>query len=99
MRTIYIEPVTFRCHTTQNEDGTLLPYEVDFFEGKSDNYIEGYMVIPSGASWTRSDGVVFTGEMIAPWKPFSELDAVQRQYERQLLAEYAESLKTVGVVL
>jgi hypothetical protein len=30
---------------------------------------------------------VFYGECIALWKPYSELDAVQREYERQLLAE------------
>ena len=27
--------------------------------------------------------MVFTGEMIAPWKPWDELDAAQREYERE----------------
>jgi hypothetical protein len=35
----------------------------------------------------REDGVVFSSEMIAPWKPYSELDEAQREYERQQLAE------------
>lgn len=58
--------------------------ENEFFDGKCDAFIEGYRFVPAGASWTREDGVVFTGEMIAPWKPYSELDAAQREYEREL---------------
>ena len=80
-------------------DGTMTKYETDFFDGKCDAFVEGYRFIPSGESWTRSDGVVFHGEMIAPWKPYSELDAAQRAYDRQLLAEYAKALQTVGVTV
>lgn len=35
----------------------------------------------------------------APWKPWEELDAAQMVYERQILAEYAEALKTLGVTV
>ena len=59
----------------------------DAFDGKCNAYIEGYRFIPSGQTWTRADGVVFTGEMIAPWKPWDELDAAQREYEREQLNE------------
>ena len=52
-------------------------------DGKCDAYIEGYRFIPAGQTWTRADGVVFTGEMIAPWKPWAELDTAQREYERE----------------
>jgi hypothetical protein len=31
----------------------------------------------------REDGTVFSGEMVTPWKPWEELDAVQREYERE----------------
>ena len=86
MNTIYIDS-EYKCHTT-NPDGTFREVETDFFDGKCDTFIEGYRFIPSGESWTRSDGVVFTGEMIAPWKPYSELDSAQREYERQLITEY-----------
>jgi hypothetical protein len=86
----------YRCHTT-NPDGTLREIETDFFDGKCDAFIEGYRFVPAGESWTRFDGVIFHGEMIAPWKPYSELDAAQREYEKQLLSEYAEALRTVGV--
>lgn len=93
---VYIDS-DFKCHTAN--DGTMTAVETSFFDGKCDAFIEGYRFVPSGESWTRSDGVVFTGEMISPWKPFAELDAVQREYERQLLAEYSEALKVMGVTV
>lgn len=82
MRTIYIDD-EFKCHIS--DDGTMTPIETDFFNGKCDAYIEGYRFVPSGCTWTRSDGEVFHGEMIAPWKNWHELDAAQRQYEREQL--------------
>lgn len=97
MEKIYIDS-EFKCHTT-NPDGTFREVATNFFDGKCDSFIEGYRYVPSGESWTRSDGVVFTGEMVSPWKPYSELDNAQREYERQLLATYEEALKTVGVKL
>ena len=96
MKTIYVDS-DFKCHTA--ESGTLTPVETDFFDGKCDAYVEGYRFVPAGESWTREDGVVFHGEMAAPWRPWQELDAAQREYERELLAEYAEALKTVGVTV
>ena len=75
-----------KCHISN--DGTMTAVETDFFDGKFDAFIEGYRFVPEGESWTRSDGVVFHGEMIAPWKPYNELDAAQREHEKQMLAEY-----------
>lgn len=86
---IYIDS-EFKCHTT-NPDGTYRAVETNFFDGKCDSFIEGYRFIPADESWERSDGTVFDGEMVSPWKDYNELDAAQRDYERQLLAEY-ESL-------
>ena len=88
MRTIYIDS-EFKCHVTN--DGTMREVETSFFDGKCDAYIEGYRFVPSGESWTRSDGVVFHGEMISPWKDYAELDNAQREYERQLLEELQEN--------
>ena len=96
MKTIYIDS-EFKCHVT--DDGKMTPVETPFFDGKCDSFIEGYRYIPTGKIWTRSDGVTCTGEMIAPWKPYAELDATQREYEKQLLTEYAEALKTLGVTV
>lgn len=96
MKTIYID-YEFKCHTTN--DGTMKEIQTNFFDGKCDTLIEGYRFVPSGESWTRSDGVVFTGEMVAPWKDYSELDAIQREYEKQLLAEYESALAEIEKAL
>ena len=81
---IYIDN-DYRCHIS-NPDGTMTAVETDFFDGKCAAYIEGYRFVPAGAAWTRKDGVVFQGEMISPWKDWRELDATQREYEREQLA-------------
>lgn len=80
---IYIDPIDFKCHTT-NPDGTFLEVETPFFDGKCATFIEGYRFVPSGESWTRSDGTVFHGEMIAPFKPYDQLAAAQAQYEADM---------------
>lgn len=82
---IYIDS-EFKCHTS-NSDGIYREVETTLFNAKCDEFVEGYRYVPSGESWTRSDGAMFYGEMIAPWKPYSELDSVQREYERQQLNE------------
>ena len=86
---IYIDS-EFKCHV--NNDGTMVAVETNFFDGKCQTYIEGYRYVPAGESWTRSDGVVFQGEMIAPWKDYSELNAAQREYERKKLADAENAL-------
>lgn len=65
--------------------------ETDFFNGKCATFVEGYLFIPAGSSWTRADGVVFHGEMIAPWKPYNELSMAQHEYEAQQLSEFKEA--------
>ena len=96
MRTIYTDS-DFKCHLSN--DGTMSPVTTDFFDGKCDAFTEGYRFIPSGESWVRSDGVVFNGEMIAPWKNYAELDEAQREFELRRLEEYSEALKVLGVTV
>lgn len=96
MRTIYIDE-EFKCYP--EDGGSMTAVETEFFDGKCDAFVEGYRFVPSGESWTREDGVVFQGMMIAPWKPFDELDKAQREYEKQLLAEYAAALEELGVTV
>lgn len=96
MRTIYIDS-EFKCHTVN--DGTMTAMETDFFDGKCDAFIEGYRFVPFGESWTRSDGAVFEGEMIAPWKDYNELDAAQREYEQALIIDMQNALNKLGVTL
>ena len=95
MKTIYID-FEFKCHVTY--DSTLNPVVTDFFDGKCSAFIEGYRFLPSGESWTRSDGVVFHGEMISPWQPYTELAAAQAQYESdmaELQNAYREGVDSV----
>lgn len=80
---VYIDD-EFKCHT-QAADG-LTAVETDFFDGMCAAYIEGYRFVPAGKTWTAADGTVFRGEMITPWKPWAELDAAQRAYERERAA-------------
>jgi hypothetical protein len=74
MRTIYIDS-DFQCYPTN--DGTLRAIETDFFDGKCDTFVYGYR-------YDDSNGYI----QIYPCRPFSELDKVQREYEKQQLEEY-----------
>ena len=97
--TIYIDS-DFKCHVS--DDGTMTAVETDFFDGICDTMLEGYRFVPAGQSWTREDGEVFDGEMIAPWKPWDELDEAQREYERQqyeaMEAELADARQALAIL-
>lgn len=86
--TIYLD-ADFRCHTT--DTGGLSPVETTAFDGKCRRYIEGCRFVPAGQSWTRPDGVVFAGEMIAPAEDIRILEAAQGAYEEALAASAARS--------
>ena len=88
MRKIYVDS-DYKCHVAN--DGTMREVETDAFDGMCDDYIEGCRFVPNGESWTRSDGVVFHGEMKTTWKDSAELESIQREYERQLLKELQEN--------
>lgn len=93
---IYLDD-EFKCHVT--DDGTMREVETDYFDDKCELYIEGYRFIPNGESWTRADGIVFHGEMIAPWQDYDELERAQMAYERQILAEYESALSEIEKAL
>lgn len=86
---IYIDN-DYKCYTSN--DGTMRAVETDAFNGKCKAYIEGYRYVPQGETWTRSDGVVFNGEMISPWKDYNILVAYQEQYEADASELEAEML-------
>ena len=71
---IYVD-LNFHCHTT-NLNGVYREVETDFFNDKCDVFIKGYC-------YDDSKGYV----QIYPWKPYSELDSAQRDYERVKLAQ------------
>ena len=95
MKTIYLDS-EFKCHIT--DDGAMIAVETDFFDGKCDAFVEGYRVVPHGMTWTRSDGVTFAGEMVAPWKPYAELAAAQTQYEADQ-AQIQDMENALGILL
>ena len=75
-----------RCYTT-NPDGTFREVETSFFDGKCNTFIEGYCYDDSKAYVP-----------IYPWKPYSELEAAQAQYERMMAeaeAAYREGVNSV----
>ena len=101
---IYIDS-DFKCHTKPG-DG-LREFETKFFDNVPDAYVEGYRYVPSGETWVRKTPTYnmehevvgeseteFMGEMVAPWKPWEELDKILREYEkaqnRELTAQNAE---------
>ena len=94
--TVFID-ADFKCHVENN--GTMTEVHTDFFDGKCQEFIEGYRFVPAGHTWTREDGTVFRGEMVAPWKPYSELDAAQRRYEREQAADMQAALELLGVTV
>lgn len=83
--TIYVDSL-YHCHRI--DDGTMTAVETSFFDGKCDTFVEGYC-------YDTSKGYT----QIYPWKPYGELEAAQREYERKLIAIYEESLRTVGVTV
>ena len=96
MKTIYLDS-DFKCHISG--DDTMTAVETAAFDGKCDAYIEGYRFVPSGKTWVREDGVEFSGEMVAPWKPWQVLEEAQREYERQLILEYEAALQEIEEAL
>ena len=101
---IYIDS-DFKCHTKPGEG--LREFETTFFNNVPDAYVEGYRYVPEGETWVRKTPTYnmdheivgeseteFRGEMMAPWKPWEELDKILREYEqaqnRELTAQNAE---------
>ena len=94
--TIYIDN-DYKCHTSPGEGLTAV--ETDFFDGKCRQYIEGYRFVPPGESWVREDEEVFTGEMVAPWRPYEILAEFQAIFEGEQArqADMAAALEVLGV--
>ena len=88
---IYIDS-DYKCHVLPGEG--LREFDVPFFDGKCDAFIEGYRYVPKDETWEREDGEVFKGEMIAPWKNYTELYIAQLEYD---LADADAALNELGV--
>lgn len=96
--TTYIDS-DYKCHTSPGDGLTAV--ETNAFDGKCRQYIEGYRLVPAGCTWTREDGEVFHGEMIAPWRDYGILAELQALYEedQQTINEYDSALAEIEQAL
>lgn len=75
---IYIDS-DFKCYISPGNG--FREFDVPFFDGRCQTFIEGYRYVPANEVWTRVDNVEFSGEMISPWKDYSDLYLAQLEYE------------------
>ena len=100
--TIFIDN-GYRCHVS--DDGTRRAFDVPFFDGKCTEFVEGYRYVPSGETWTRADGQTFTGEMITPYRDYSQILEIQMAVDRaqaqaqQTINEYEQALSEIETAL
>lgn len=94
--TIYVDN-DYKCHVA--DDGTMTVVDTDAFDGKCNEYIEGYRFVPAGETWTRDDGVQFAGQMVSPWRDIRQYNSEQQQYNQTLLAQYEQALTSIEQAL
>ena len=100
--TFYIDS-DYKCHLS--DDGTRRAFDVPFFDGKCAEFVEGYRYVPSSETWTRADGQTFRGEMIAPWRDYSQILEIQMAVDRaqaqaqQTINEYESALSEIEAAL
>lgn len=93
--TIYIDN-DYKCYVSA-ADG-LRAIETDSFDGKCDEWIESYRLVPAGETWTREDGEVFTN-MVSPWKDLGEAYIAQAAYVSAQNAQYEAALTEIETAL
>lgn len=93
--TIYIDS-NYRCYVSAADGRREI--ETDAFNGKCDEWIESYRLVPAGETWTREDGEVFTN-MIAPWKDLSNAYAAQTAYVTAQNTQYEAALTEIEAAL
>lgn len=94
--TIYIDS-DYKCYTSASDGRKAV--ETNFFDGKCPEWIESFHFVPVGETWTREDGEVFIGEMLAPWKDLSEAYAAQAAYVTAQNTQYEAALSEIETAL
>ena len=89
--TIYIDN-DYKCHVSNAEGRRAV--ETSYFDGKCEEWIESYRLVPAGETWVRGDGVIFTN-VVAPWKELREAYAAQAAYVEQQNAQYEAALSAI----
>lgn len=105
MRTIYIDE-NFICHSDYAEGRTEIT--TSSLDSIPDSILKFYIYVPAGTIYTKSNGTTIKGEFAQCLDSVSadmeqmrskiteyELDAAQREYERQLLTEYESALTEI----
>lgn len=77
--TIYIDS-DYKCYVSAAEGRRAV--ETDAFDGKCAEWIESFRFVPAGETWVKPNGEFFRGEMIAPWRDYTYLQAAQEAYEQ-----------------
>ena len=93
---IYIDS-DFKCHTAN--DGTMRELDVSFFDNTCPEWIESYRYVPAGETWVREDGVMFSGEMVSPWRELTDAYAAQTAYLSDQTAQYEAALTEIEAAL
>ncbi len=93
--TIYIDS-NYRCYVSAADGRREI--ETDAFNGKCDEWIESYRLVPAGETWTREDGEVFTN-MVSPWKDLGEAYIAQAAYVSAQNAQYEAALTEIEAAL
>ena len=94
--TIYIDS-DYKCYTTDADGRRAV--ETDTFDGKCEEWIESFRFVPTGETWVQENGVMFRGEMKAPWKDLGEAYVAQAAYVTAQNAQYEAALTEIEAAL
>ena len=94
--TIYIDS-NYRCYVSAADGRREI--ETDAFNGKCAEWIESFRFVPADETWTRGDGEVFTGEMLAPWKDLGIAYVAQMAYITSQNKQYESALTEIEAAL
>ena len=91
---IYYLDSEYKVHLDPNEGELQWEDTEGIFDNRCRAYIETYRVVPVGHTWTREDGEVFEGLMIAPHRPLECALMAQALY-----TQLEEKLENNGTLL
>lgn len=94
--TIYVDS-DYKCYVSA-ADGCRAA-ETSLFDGKCPEWIESFRFVPAGGTWTREDGEVCTGEMLAPRKDLGEAYTAQTAYVTAQNTQYEAALTEIEAAL
>lgn len=94
--TIYIDD-DYKCYVSAVDGRRAI--ETEFFNGKCSEWIESFRFVPEGETWVQENGMMFRGEMAAPWKGLGDAYAAQAAYLAQQNRQYEAALTEIEAAL